>query len=314
MTAAVGAVAKEASEKKVAASQAAKKAASSSAKSGEKSARTAADREARLKRVAAARARAESKKASGPGSPEKKTSESGTKPEAPAQKKSATQRAASGAKSSAKRSVESAKQSHKKTASAVDSKYRRDRVLGLAEMRPKTRMLAAEYMAAIVMAIILLFIHRDGEKTYHQRMSRFFVQMTGITGIFFVLSLGSSSERVSRYAVPFGLLIDVSMLVYLFKEGGSKFFSQATGGLSPEEDLKLHDQLPADSALPELIAPGLVVSPGDVSAYGNTLGGRVPGNIIVTPGGGGVDRGLFPIPPPPDSNNVPRPGGRHPFS
>lgn len=274
-------VAEKAVKAKVSASQGAKKAATSTARAGEKSARTAADREARLQRVNAAKARVDAKK---------KVSES------PKQKPSTTQRAVSSTKSASKRRVESAKQSQKKTSTAVESKYRKDRVLGLAEMRPKTRMLAAEYMAAVVMAVIMLFLHND-EKSYHQRMSRFFIQMTGITGIFFVLSLAASSEKASRYVIPFGLLIDVSMLVYLFKQGGANVIDAALGSSTTDYGEILHNEEAAHPSPPTLIAPGLIVTPGNVGVIGGNLGSPVqnpgviitPGNkSVLTPGGGGT--------------------------
>lgn len=278
--------AKKVLKTKVEASQATKKAATSTARASAKSAQRAADRELRIQRVQAAKARVESaQKTSGPGSPKKMASSAPRDSGAPARKKPAAQRAVSSSKQVVERRVETAKESRRKTASAVESKYRREKVLGLAEMRPKTRMLAAEYMGAIVMAIIMLFLH-DGEKTYHQRMSRFFIQMTGITGIFFVLALASSSEKASRYAVPFGLLIDVSMLIYLFKQGGANVINRATGVTSDEYNqiLESEAESAAHPARPTLIAPGLIITPGSVATTGGTIGGPVAPNIIMTPG------------------------------
>ena len=263
-------VAEKVMQKKVAASQGAKKTATSTARAGEKS---------------ASRVSRKTTKTSGPGSPKKEIAKTG----APApEKRSRTERAVSSTKSSAERRVQSANQSRQKTKSAVQSKYRRERVIGLAEMRPKTRMLAAEFMAAIVMAIIMLFLH-DGEKTYHQRMTRFFIQMTGITGIFFVLALSASSEKAARYVIPFGLLIDVSMLVYLFKQGGGKVIDQAVGSAPDNYAEVLHKEETAHGANPTLIAPGLIITPGNINTLGGTLGGPVqnPG-VIVTPGNSSV--------------------------
>lgn len=227
---------------------------------------------------------AKSAVASGSGSPEKKVSTSDGAPE----KKPAAQRASETTKDAARKRVESAKQSHKRTALAVEGKKRKERVLSIAEMRPKTRMLAAEFIGAIVIAIIMLFL-QDGEKNYHQRMSRFFVQMTGITGIFFVLSLVSSSQKAARYAVPFGLLIDVSMLIYLFKQGGGKVIDALTGNATTDYAEIIHNEETAHGTPPTLIAPGLIVTPGNVDVYGGKLGGPVrdPG-LIITPGNSGV--------------------------
>jgi len=267
-------VAKKAVQKKVAASQATKRAAASTARTGEKAIANRGKTSDPNK----------SPKTSGPGgSPKKKVSST------PAQsaKRPAAQRAASSTKTVVERRVETAKQSHRQTASMVKAKQRKEKVLGIAEMRPRTRMLAAEYMGAIIMAIIMLFLHND-DKTYHQRMSRFFIQITGITGIFFVLSLASTSEKVARYAIPFGLLIDTSMLIYLFKQGGAKVINAATGNASTDYAEILHNEETAHPGKPTLIAPGLVITPGNVSVTGGTLGGSVDPGLITTPGNAGV--------------------------
>jgi len=76
--------------------------------------------------------------------------------------------------------------------------------------RPRIRMLATEYIVAIVLAILILFFS-DG--SYHDKMARFFLQITGISALFFLLSLTASSERAARTAIMFGLLVDLAILL-----------------------------------------------------------------------------------------------------
>ena len=153
------------------------------------------------------------------------------KPETPEARKSGSKRAVQYAKRETGRRVQSGmrsvKSEHQKTSSAVRGKYRRDKVVGLAEMRPKTRMLAAEYMAAIIIAVIFLFV---SDKSYHEKMSRFFVQLTGVTGIFFFLALLGNSEKAGKWVVPFGLLIDLSMIGFLMRSHGGDVITRSLGG------------------------------------------------------------------------------------
>lgn len=140
---------------------------------------------------------------------------------------SRSRRAVQYAKRETGRRVQSARTEQHKTSSAVRSKYRRDKVVGLAEMRPKTRMLAAEFIAAVVIATVFLFV---GDKSYHEKMSRFFVQLTGITGIFFFLALLGNSEKAGKWVVPFGLLIDLSMIGVLMRNSGADVITRSLGG------------------------------------------------------------------------------------
>jgi hypothetical protein len=153
-------------------------------------------------------------------------------------------------------------------------------------------MLAAEYMAAMAIAIIILF-HDDGKSTYHQRMAKFFIQMTGITGLFFVLSLTATSERVSRYAIPFGLLVDVSMVIFAFKSGAGQVFGQALGVTPKETPEQIQHRLDVANpdAQPDLIAPGLIISPPTVPrsipAFGTDLNPtpKIQNPLVPVPGG-----------------------------
>ena len=76
--------------------------------------------------------------------------------------------------------------------------------------KPRIRMLAAEYIAAILLAILALFF-ADG--SYHEKMGKFFLQMTGLSALFFVLALTGTSIKAGRAAIMFGALIDIVILL-----------------------------------------------------------------------------------------------------
>jgi hypothetical protein len=96
-------------------------------------------------------------------------------------------------------------------------------------------------------------------------MTRYFIQITGISGIFFVLALGSSSEKVARYAIPFGLLIDISMLMYLFKKGAGDTITTDLGGTpasvqtAEEKARKAAYAEPHQPNEPFYVAPGIPI-------------------------------------------------------
>lgn len=115
--------------------------------------------------------------------------------------------------------------------SNLRTEKRRLKVANYLEFRPRARMITAEYLVAIILAVVHLFYD---DKSYHAKMSRFFVQMTGITGIFFVLSLLASSEKVARPAIAFGGLIDLSIFFWVFKSGGASVINNALG-VVPEQ-------------------------------------------------------------------------------
>lgn len=76
--------------------------------------------------------------------------------------------------------------------------------------KPRIRMLAVEYIAAIFMAVIALFF-ADG--SYHDKMGKFFMQLTGLSALFFVLALTGTSIKAGRAAIMFGALVDVAILL-----------------------------------------------------------------------------------------------------
>jgi len=55
------------------------------------------------------------------------------------------------------------------------------------------------------------------------------VQLTGITVIFFFLALLGNSEKAGKWVVPFGLLIDLSMITFLMKNNGASVINAALG-------------------------------------------------------------------------------------
>lgn len=81
--------------------------------------------------------------------------------------------------------------------------------------RPRIRMLAALYIVAILMATLALFF---AEGSYHEKMGKFFMQMTGLSALYFVLALLGTSERAARTAIMFGALIDVVILLNITRK------------------------------------------------------------------------------------------------
>lgn len=85
--------------------------------------------------------------------------------------------------------------------------------------KPRIRMLATEYIIGVALAIIALFY---AQGSYHEKMGKFFVQITGLSALFFVLALTSGSAKASRSAIMFGALIDVVILLNLIRKTTSK--------------------------------------------------------------------------------------------
>lgn len=77
-----------------------------------------------------------------------------------------------------------------------------------------SRVVSAEFGIAITLAVLALFFgHEDKAGT------KFVMRMTGLSGIFFILALSSNSEKIGRYVMGFGLLIDVALALHLVVSG-----------------------------------------------------------------------------------------------
>jgi len=74
-----------------------------------------------------------------------------------------------------------------------------------------TGMIAAEYLLAVF--IVLLGVMRKDMK-YHDKMHTTFFQLTGISAVYFLLSLLSVGRKSARFAVMFGLLVDIAILLF----------------------------------------------------------------------------------------------------
>ena len=79
---------------------------------------------------------------------------------------------------------------------------------------PRVRMLTAEYLIAVILGMIAL-VYMDG--TYTDKMRKFVIQMTGISAVFFVMSIAGVSEKAAKVAIMFGALIDLSILFHTVK-------------------------------------------------------------------------------------------------
>lgn len=101
---------------------------------------------------------------------------------------------------------------------AVKTAVRKGVVKQKAEQRlsvaPKVRMITGEYLLAISLALIAL-VYTDG--TYATKVRTFIVQFTGISAVFFVMSLTGLSEKAAKVSIAFGALIDLAILLHVFK-------------------------------------------------------------------------------------------------
>lgn len=75
-------------------------------------------------------------------------------------------------------------------------------------------MLTGEYALALAIAIIALFYT---DATYEAKMKTFIIQLSGISAVYFILSMSGVSEKAARIAIGFGGLIDLAMLFHVFK-------------------------------------------------------------------------------------------------
>lgn len=131
--------------------------------------------------------------------------------------------------------------------------------------RPRIRMLAAEYLFGILMAILLLFF---GPGSYHVKMGKFFLQITGLSALFFVLSLTAASERASRTAIMFGALIDIVLLLNLTKKVAPNLKHGGGPATIPADEVQSY----AEESQPELPSFAQLAQLGKQPTTG-TLGG-----------------------------------------
>lgn len=91
--------------------------------------------------------------------------------------------------------------------------------------KPRIRMLTALYIAAIIMAILALFY---SEGSYHEKMGKFFLQITGLSAFYFAMALLATSERAARTAILFAALIDLVILINLTRKTAPNLTKQGT--------------------------------------------------------------------------------------
>lgn len=130
--------------------------------------------------------------------------------------------------------------------------------------RPRVRMLAAEYIVAIFLAIIALFW---GTGSYHDRIGKFFLQVTGLSALFFILALTSNSERASRAAIMFGALIDVVLLLSVTKKVTPNLTKTGSPATIPASDMQDYNSSDDSSDIPSF---------AQLAQLGNSSGG---GNV-----------------------------------
>lgn len=90
--------------------------------------------------------------------------------------------------------------------------------------------LVAEYLAAVGLSSLNIFV---GDESYHERLSKFFVQVSALTIVFFLLALVAQSESSGKFATAFGGLIDVAIL---FRVAANGTISNVNGALHGASD------------------------------------------------------------------------------
>lgn len=100
--------------------------------------------------------------------------------------------------------------------------------------KPRIRMLAVLYIAAILMAVLALFF---AEGSYHEKMGKFFMQMTGLSALYFALALLATSERAARTTILFGALIDIVILLNITRKITPNLTKQGTPTPISQQDL-----------------------------------------------------------------------------
>jgi hypothetical protein len=130
-------------------------------------------------------------------------------------------------------------------------------------------MLAAEYLIGMMVAILVLFF---GPGSYHVKMGKFFVQITGLSALFFVLSLTAVSERASRTAIMFGALIDVVMVLLATRKIVPNLQPGGTPVLIPAAEISSYDQ----ESKPEIPEFGQLAQFGKAQVQQGGGSGSVP--------------------------------------
>lgn len=122
---------------------------------------------------------------------------------------------------------------HKQRKTAQSKSIQREKIStktkAYALHRPHVQTLGGEYVFAMFLVILGLLVPA-GTDSYSARMRRFMVQVTGVSAVYFLLSLGASSVKTGKIMIAFGGLIDVSMMLYLFSNGSFASILQPNSG------------------------------------------------------------------------------------
>lgn len=98
-------------------------------------------------------------------------------------------------------------------------------------MQPHVRILVAEWVLAVLLIGVTVPSERGG-KGYADMMGTMMLRLTGLTGIFFALSLIGTVQRAARFAIWFGFLIDLGIIYHATTSGSSKALASIFTGKS----------------------------------------------------------------------------------
>lgn len=165
-------------------------------------------------------------------------------------------------------------------------------------MQPHARVLVAEWVLGVVL-IVATVPAEKGPKGYPEMVSTIMLRLSALTGIFFALSLIGTAERVARFAMWFGLIVDLGIIFHATTTGSTKSITNVfsgkplmNGGVTLAGDFTSKDDPPQ---------PTPFGSPGGSS-------GTSPANPGTSSGSGSGPASLSPNYPGGSSGTIPTPG------
>lgn len=164
-------------------------------------------------------------------------------------------------------------------------------------MQPHVRVLVAEWMLAVILIVVTVPSEKGG-KGYANMMTTLMLRLSGLTGIFFALSLIGTAQRAARFSIWFGFIIDLGILYHAAsnRSGGTlaaiftgKPILSESGGVTLAADFVDKSAPPqptpfASSPSAPSSGTGASTSSGGTGANLSPNYPGAPGSTIPTPG------------------------------
>lgn len=147
-------------------------------------------------------------------------------------------------------------------------------------------------MLAAVLIAVTVPAEKSG-KSYADMMASLIMRLTGLTGIFFALSLVGTVERAAKFTIWFGFIIDLGIIYHATTSGSTKALASIFTGKSI---LPGGQVLSADFSTPSPSAPAPYTGGSGGSASTGGSGGA--------PSAGGTGAAFSPGSPIPSGVNV----------